>query len=598
MIEITVAMPAYNAGQYIQQAIESVLRQEGVAVELMVVDDGSTDQTAEVVASCQDACVRLLRNSRRMGIGYCHNRVLRESRSPFIAHVDADDFLMPGAIRKMIEAIQGDPQIGQVHCYFFNVDAQGRTTKKAFHDRWAKLRESRPPTLDYKAKLALGVNVINHLRTYRRVALEELGGFNEKLRFGIDYDMALRLLEHYTIKLVPEFLYCRRIHGSNTTTSMRCKTLRDRMQTYRIRKQLVRERKVQFLASMHFDLSRVICEEVANALGRVSKQSKRALRHTRVFLRWRILAPASALLYHSIVRHLSWWPLGLFPTRPAPSPAAEKRIVYYLWSFPTLSETFIQREVAALMKAGISLEVIAHEAQNVKYLGDDAKSLMEKTHYLKPIKQGQLARYMWALFQRSPLSFMNMFLYVTFHQYDTRKSFGLDLHVFVRAVRLAGVSQERGAGHLHAPWASIDAFVALVAARLLRIPYTVQARAYDIHRHRFAYSLPEKLVNAEFVITNSHYNESIIKALLPAGSREKIHTIYGGIDLSRFQPDNGRQGSDAVLRILSVANLIEAKGLEYLLGACKVLRDRGYRVQCEVIGRKIAHSINYYIKLQ
>ncbi|MBI3801862.1 MAG: glycosyltransferase [Deltaproteobacteria bacterium] len=253
-------------------AMESVLGQEGVALELIVVDDGSTDNTAEIVASYQDARVRLLQNKQQMGIGYCHNIGLRESRSPLIAHVDADDFLLAGALRKMIEALQGDAQIGQAHCYFFDVDEQGRTTGEEFGKRWVQFRRNRPPTLDYKAKLAQGANVTNALRTYRRAVLEELGGFNERLRFGIDYDMALRLLEHYTIKLVPEFLYCRRLHRSNTTESLRFKTLRFWVQMYRIRRQLAQTQKVGFLASAHLDLYRFIRGQVLNTCDRVSQQ--------------------------------------------------------------------------------------------------------------------------------------------------------------------------------------------------------------------------------------------------------------------------------------------------------------------------------------
>ncbi|MBI3801861.1 MAG: hypothetical protein HY268_33435 [Deltaproteobacteria bacterium] len=126
-----------------------------------------------------------------------------------------------------------------------------------------------------------------------------------------------------------------------------------------------------------------------------------------MFLRWRILALPAVLLYRSAVRHLSWWPLSLFPPRSSQAAAAEKRIVYYLWFFPTLSETFIQREISALINAGLSVEVIAHEAQNAKYLGDDAKSLMEKTHYLKWIEPEQGAQYMRGCFWQSPLIFIN-----------------------------------------------------------------------------------------------------------------------------------------------------------------------------------------------
>src|SRR5512147_63035 len=97
--EVTVAMPARNAARFVAAAIDSVLRQEGIELELIVVDDCSVDNTAEVVASIRDRRVRLLRNPQRRGIGACHNLVLRHSRAPYIAHVDADDLILPGALR-------------------------------------------------------------------------------------------------------------------------------------------------------------------------------------------------------------------------------------------------------------------------------------------------------------------------------------------------------------------------------------------------------------------------------------------------------------------------------------------------------------------
>ena len=75
---------------------------------------------------------------------------------------------------------------------------------------------------------------------------------------------------------------------------------------------------------------------------------------------------------------------------------------------------------------------------------------------------------------------------------------------------LAHKLKEIRADHVHAPWASMDAFVAQLAARLLNIPYTVQARAYDVHRNSSVVGFPAKLANAEFVITNSRFNEEII----------------------------------------------------------------------------------------
>ncbi|MGH7960326.1 MAG: glycosyltransferase [Candidatus Binatia bacterium] len=598
MPTLTVSMPAYNVGPYIRQAVESVLCQEGVDVELIVVDDGSTDQTAEVVASCRDARVRLLRNGRRMGISYCHNVILRESRSPFIAHVDADDFLLPGALRKMVETLESDPGVGQAHCYFFDVDEYGKTTREAFRERWTSFRRNRPPTLNYQAELMRGSNVINSLRTYRRAVLEELGGFNEKVRFGEDYGMALRVLDRYTIKLVPEFLYCRRVHGTNTTESLRWKTVRFWVQTYWIRRQLVRERKVRFLTGVQFDLHRRMYTWMRDACGRVIGRRRVPLRRHAAFLKWRVVAPVAATLYRAVVQHLSWWPLGWFGGQSRRRVAGERRIAYYLHGFPVLSETFIQREVAALRRAGLAVEVVAHGAQDVEYLGDDVQALMQQTHYLTPLDRQKLARYILGFSRWRPLTLMNVFLHVVCCRYDAQKSFGRDVYVFRHAVYLAGVLHEKGVNHVHAPWASLDAFVALLAARLLQIPYTVQARAYDLHRHSSACGLPTRLAHAEWVMTNAEYNASVIKSLLPPESASKVHTIYEGIDLERFRPGNGKRESDSVVRVLSVARLVEPKGLEYLIGACKILKDGGHTVRCEIIGGRVATEANYYIRLQ
>jgi glycosyltransferase involved in cell wall biosynthesis len=132
----------------------------------------------------------------------------------------------------------------------------------------------------------------------------------------------------------------------------------------------------------------------------------------------------------------------------------------------------------------------------------------------------------------------------------------------------------------------------------VRIPYTVQGRASDLHRHSTAYDLQEKFVHAQFVVTNAHYNASVIQPLLPTGRAQKLHTIYEGIDLDLFHPDEQSTRNDAIVRLLSVARLIEPKGLEHLLGACDILKTKGYMVQCDIIGGRAATEANYALRLQ
>jgi glycosyltransferase involved in cell wall biosynthesis len=322
-----------------------------------------------------------------------------------------------------------------------------------------------------------------------------------------------------------------------------------------------------------------------------------AMRVGRI-VKWRVLAPISATLYRLTANHLWWWPIGLAPaprlahTRPA------GRVAYYLQSFPHLSETFIQREIAALLASGVPITIIAHHRASTEHLDETARLLMAGTRYLDPPDPARSAAYRRQFFRRRPLAMLNLSLYVRFRRLTVRKTRHLDRDLFARAIYVAGVLREEGATHVHTPWAGREAVVALLAARMLRIPYSVQARASDMHRHAAAHGLREKLAHGAVVITNTRYNEAIIRELLGPGADGKVRQIYNGIDLTRFTPGAARNKVDSEIVILSVARLIEAKGLEYLLHACRLLNDEGRRVRCDIIGGRSPLEMNYYIELQ
>lgn len=224
--ELTVAMPARNTGRFIGEAIESVLRQEGVDFELVVVDDGSEDDTVDVVQRFKSPRIRLIETGRRRGIAHCHNLVLERSAAPFLAHVDSDDSILGGALRRMLLAVRDDPNVGQAYCHYYPVDAAGRITDDELRRHQAFLLAQRPPGFDYRRGLLVHGMVVNPLRTYRRAVFDLVGRFDERLRYAVDYDMALRIAERFDIALVPEFLYRQRLHGENMTEGLRLQALR------------------------------------------------------------------------------------------------------------------------------------------------------------------------------------------------------------------------------------------------------------------------------------------------------------------------------------------------------------------------------------
>jgi glycosyltransferase involved in cell wall biosynthesis len=260
MPEVTVSMPAYNTERYIGPAIESVLRQTGVDLQLVVVDDGSQDKTAQVALSFDDPRVKVLINKANKGISYCHNRVIRSSDSRLIAHVDSDDLVLPDALRKMVAAFKRDPLIGQAHCYFFEIDEEGQITREAFRAGRKRMLRNRPPGMDYKRELLVRGTVTNHLRTYRREIFDELGYFDENLRFSEDYEMALRIVDRYEIKLVPEFLYAYRRHESNTTNRLDFSSLGFFFQRVRISRELSKNNQLSFLKNGKYDRNRLLLE--------------------------------------------------------------------------------------------------------------------------------------------------------------------------------------------------------------------------------------------------------------------------------------------------------------------------------------------------
>jgi len=303
-------------------------------------------------------------------------------------------------------------------------------------------------------------------------------------------------------------------------------------------------------------------------------------------------------VYWTVTAYLSWWPLNVFPFRPRKTEHRRRRVAYFTWQYPVLSQTFIQREVGALRKGETCVYVISDVPNGKEATSGVLLSSSELDCTLEPLDKNKLRQYRLHFLLRRPLRYLNLFLFVILHKYHYLKTFAFDRKVFGKAIYLAGVAKEKRIDHIHAPWADNCAFIALVASRLLGVTYSVQGRAHDIHRRTYLLGLSEKLNNAEFIITNSRYNGHYLASIDGFQNKDGIHVIYNGINLEEFKPDVKRRGVLAETRILSVARLIEQKGLIYLLEACRLLRDSGYSFSCTIVGGTEDLFMNYYIDLK
>jgi len=202
---VSVIIPAYNAELFIEETLKSVLAQTYQRLEVLVVDDGSSDRTAEIVQHYAgwDSRIRLIQQANA-GVAAARNRGIQEARGQFVAPVDADDIWYPQALELMVQRFAAaSEETGVVYSWSVDIDEMGQRTG-GFH----------AATLEGKVlKTLLCHNFLGNASSslIRRSCFERVGGYDEQLKEQNaqgceDWDLYLRLAEHYAFTVVPKFL--------------------------------------------------------------------------------------------------------------------------------------------------------------------------------------------------------------------------------------------------------------------------------------------------------------------------------------------------------------------------------------------------------
>lgn len=185
---VSIIIPAYNQAQFLGSAIESALGQTGVSVEVIVVDDGSTDETPGVVARYQaDARFKSVRRENG-GLPSARNSGLAEATGDYICFLDSDDFYAAGKCAKQAALLDQNPEVGFVYCDFTLVDEQG--VPHAEQPSIAQLQ--RVLSGDIFSTLAMSGYFPPHTVMIRRSLLDKIGHFDPELGGNADYDLWLR----------------------------------------------------------------------------------------------------------------------------------------------------------------------------------------------------------------------------------------------------------------------------------------------------------------------------------------------------------------------------------------------------------------------
>jgi glycosyltransferase involved in cell wall biosynthesis len=202
---VSVITATYNMGQYLEEAITSVLTQDHPYIQLIVVDDGSTDPyTPAVLERYEDDPRITVVRQANAGQTVAKNRGLAEARGEFVGFCDADNAWLPGKLSRQLEAFRVQPEVGVVYGDLQLIGPAGESLPT-------------PPCRRYSGRITgklLADNFVTFNTTLvpRRI-LEDLGGFDERLQMAIDYELWLRISVTYKFLYLPERFVRYRLWG-------------------------------------------------------------------------------------------------------------------------------------------------------------------------------------------------------------------------------------------------------------------------------------------------------------------------------------------------------------------------------------------------
>src|SRR5260370_13462582 len=197
---VTILIPAYNAEATIQRAIDSALAQDYPAFEIIVVDDGSSDGTSEMVASYNCRQVRLLRLPRNHGEGGVLNEGIAIAKGDYIAFLDADDEWLPAKLGRQIPLLEGNRRAIMATCGCRMVNHCGKIIKEF---------STRPPMFDkdqiWRFALATGW-IAKQCSVVRASAFKKIGLFDTTIPVAADQDMFIRLAMAGEVEFLDDYL--------------------------------------------------------------------------------------------------------------------------------------------------------------------------------------------------------------------------------------------------------------------------------------------------------------------------------------------------------------------------------------------------------
>lgn len=211
--DVSIILPAFNSAAYLRDAIESVLQQTFTDFELLIINDGSSDNTESLVFSFTDPRIVYSKNEKNQGLIYTLNKGIQMARGAYIARMDADDICLPNRLEVQKQWLDSHPETAVVASLIEFIDENNKVT-----GHWKLDKET--TTLAAIRKIMPYENCIAHPSIMVRRSILQTYQYNFRQQHIEDYDLWLRLLaDGHIIEKIPQVLLQYRVHSSSITIS-------------------------------------------------------------------------------------------------------------------------------------------------------------------------------------------------------------------------------------------------------------------------------------------------------------------------------------------------------------------------------------------
>ncbi len=204
---VSIVLPAYNQAHFLPEALDSIFAQTCQDFELIVVNDGSTDDTAEVVADYQQRHAFTAIEQANQGLPAALNTGFKQAGGDYLTWTSSDNILLPNMLDVLSTALDQDPAIGLVYADRYLITDEG-------------VNLGRFDLPDYDPDLLLHVNLVHCCFLYRSACMAQVGLYDPEFIYGEDWEYWIRISQYYAMKHIPTALYRYRLHETSMTSEL------------------------------------------------------------------------------------------------------------------------------------------------------------------------------------------------------------------------------------------------------------------------------------------------------------------------------------------------------------------------------------------